>query len=170
MGLGTKLKNITNKILDFTNNGRIYAVDDVGGLEIDSYIDPQDIIVSAINSINDVIVFTDLNDAPDNYSGAASKYIKVNAGATGLEFQAITKAEIDLLGINASELGGNTYTEIMTAVDAAIDAKVTKAFIDALGINATQLNGKTASTAGTADTIALRDVSADITAHDFKLT
>jgi hypothetical protein len=30
--------------------------------------------------------FTDLNDVPSSYSGQANKVVKVNAGATGLEF------------------------------------------------------------------------------------
>lgn len=35
-------------------------------------------------------VFTNLRDAPSTYSGAALKFVRVNAGATGLEFAIVT--------------------------------------------------------------------------------
>ena len=41
--------------------------------------------------------FTDLTDAPHNYTGAAGELVRVNAGATGLEFDTLT-ATLDSLG------------------------------------------------------------------------
>ncbi len=42
-------------------------------------------------------VFTDLTDCPANYTGAASKYVKVNAGETALEFVAGSVSGHDLV-------------------------------------------------------------------------
>jgi len=46
--------------------------------------------------------FTDLDDTPSNYSGAANRYVKVNNGATGLEF------------VTASTVGGDiSYNDLL---------------------------------------------------------
>jgi len=51
--------------------------------------------------------FTDLTDVPSSYTGAAGKIVRVNTGATGLEFDDVPV--IDVLGLYA------TLTDLQTA-------------------------------------------------------
>jgi hypothetical protein len=46
-----------------------------------------------------VTLFTDLTDAPGDYSGDGLKYVRVNAGATALEFQTFPSLITTLLGL-----------------------------------------------------------------------
>ena len=56
--------------------------------------------------------FTDLNDTPADYSGAGSRFVKVNSGATALEFVADPGFLLDITGEDIGDLSDVTITAI----------------------------------------------------------
>ena len=73
--------------------------------------------------------FVGLSDTPNNYSGAASKFVKANAGGNGLEFVADPGYITDLSSFSTTNLaeGTNLYY-----TDARADARIGAASINAL--------------------------------------
>lgn len=84
-------------------------------------------------------VFTELDDVPQTYAGAGSQFVRVNSGATGLEFVSgilfSTTEQSKLDGIEPNATQDQTGAEIKALYEAEAD---TNAFTDAL---ATKLAG-----------------------------
>lgn len=77
--------------------------------------------------------FTELNDVPQAYTGAGSQFVRVNSGATGLEFVSgilfSTTEQSKLDGIEPNATQDQTGAEIKALYEAEAD---TNAFTDAL--------------------------------------
>lgn len=58
--------------------------------------------------------FTDLADTPANYTGAGSRFVKVNSGATALEFVADPGYLLDITNENIGDLSDVTITTVAT--------------------------------------------------------
>lgn len=83
---GAKLEIVAASTKVITNAG----VNQVVGLALDKAAADGDIIRVLILSpdVNQIMSFTDLSDTPDTYSGSGLKNVRVNTGATALEFHA----------------------------------------------------------------------------------
>lgn len=70
-----------------------------GEVYVDTGATPEALYVSSGGSwsIVGVVDFTQLADVPHNYTSAGNKLVRVNSGATGLEFDSVSNT-IDLLG------------------------------------------------------------------------
>ena len=66
---------------------------------------------------NATTTFAQLTDTPANFSGAGGKYLRINSGATAIEFDTLTTDDV-------TEGSGLYYT------DARADARITAALID----------------------------------------
>ena len=73
--------------------------------------------------------FVGLSDTPNNYSGAASKFVKANAGGNALEFVADPGYITDLTSFTTANLTENTN---LYYTDARADARIGAASINAL--------------------------------------
>jgi len=103
--------------------------------------------------------FTDLTDVPASYAGESLKHVRVNVGETGLEFDALTKADVGLSNVdNTSDADKPVSTATQTALDLKVDenaaivgATKTKITYDAKGLVTAGTDATTADIADSTD-------------------
>src|SRR6056300_1126968 len=95
---GNKIKELPDgDNLDLTNSS-ITSVNDITSA---GTISTQELLVRG-NTVAPV-EFSDLVDTPDNFTGSANYFVKVNAAGTGIEFRPLSDiGNIDVEGINIS--------------------------------------------------------------------
>ncbi len=109
---GNKIKELPADDNLYLRNNNILDVQDITAL---GTIDAAAITIAgqALSAQN----FTDLSDTPDNYSGAAAKFVKVNSAGTGLEFASLASlGNITVENITLAS-GGNIIPSINNVSD-----------------------------------------------------
>lgn len=84
--------------------------------------------ISWAPSVSGVTAFTGLSDVPASYAGQGSKFVKVNAGATALEF--VTGGTVSSVSGTAPVVssGGTTPAISMAAATASVNGYMTSTF------------------------------------------
>jgi len=94
-------------------------------------------------AVGGVVNISDLGDVPA-LTGGANKYLRVNAGATAIEFDALTKADV---GLNLVDNYADIDKVISNAVQAALNTKSNQSALDTTIARVTTVEGNTSGLA-----------------------
>ena len=92
---------VDGQSLVFDNNSSTWinkfntSLDDLTDVTITAPAGGEYLCFDGSEWVNAAIPFTDLSDSPANYIGAGSQFVKVNAGATALEFSVAVLEDLD---------------------------------------------------------------------------
>ena len=95
---------------------------------------------AAVAALGGVTRFTQMLDAPTTLVGAANKYLRVNAGETLMEFDALTKSDV---GLNLVDNTADADKPISTSTQTGLNGKSSQSDFTTGMLRVTALEGNT---------------------------